>query len=83
MKFRETQTDGTGSGQCPLAGFGIEGVAPSGSSTGELISEMGLTELFCQDVKWTELAQDSVHWRPLVLKVLHLQVLVQKLSFVS
>jgi hypothetical protein len=28
--------DGTGSGSCPVAGFGVSGVEPSGSSIGEL-----------------------------------------------
>jgi len=27
--------DGTGSGSCPVAGFGISGVEPSGSATGK------------------------------------------------
>jgi hypothetical protein len=30
--------DGTGSGSCPVAGFGISGVEPSGSSTRELVN---------------------------------------------
>jgi hypothetical protein len=30
--------DGTGSGSCPVAGFGISGVEPSGSSTTVLVS---------------------------------------------
>jgi hypothetical protein len=30
--------DGTGSGSCPMAGFGISGVEPSGSATRELIT---------------------------------------------
>jgi hypothetical protein len=29
--------DGTGSGTCPVAGFGISGVKPSGSATRELV----------------------------------------------
>jgi hypothetical protein len=29
--------DRTGSGSCPVAGFGISGVEPSGSATTELI----------------------------------------------
>jgi hypothetical protein len=29
--------DGTGSGSCPVAGFGISGVEPSGSATRELV----------------------------------------------
>ena len=30
--------DGTGSGSCAVAGFGISGVEPSGSSTRELVN---------------------------------------------
>jgi hypothetical protein len=30
--------DGTGSGSCPMAGFGINGVESSGSSTTVLVS---------------------------------------------
>jgi hypothetical protein len=30
--------DGTGSGSCPMAGFGNSGVEPSGSATGVLLS---------------------------------------------
>jgi hypothetical protein len=29
--------DGTGSGSCPVAGFGVSSVAPSGSATRELV----------------------------------------------
>jgi hypothetical protein len=29
--------DGTGSGSCPVSGFGISGVEPSGSATRELL----------------------------------------------
>jgi hypothetical protein len=29
--------DGTGSGSCPMEGFGISGVEPSGSATRELV----------------------------------------------
>jgi hypothetical protein len=29
--------DGTGSGSCPVAGFGINGVEPWGSATRELV----------------------------------------------
>jgi hypothetical protein len=29
---------GTGSGSCPVAGFGISGVEPSGSATRELVN---------------------------------------------
>jgi hypothetical protein len=30
--------DGTGSGSCPVAGFGISGVEPCGSATRELVN---------------------------------------------
>jgi hypothetical protein len=30
--------DGTGSGSCPVAGFGISNVEPSGSATGQLVN---------------------------------------------
>jgi hypothetical protein len=30
--------DGTGSGSCPAAGFGISGVEPWGSATRELVN---------------------------------------------
>ena len=30
--------DGTGSGSCPMACFGISGVEPSGSATRELVN---------------------------------------------
>jgi hypothetical protein len=31
------EVDGTGSGSCPVTGFGISGVEPSGSATRELV----------------------------------------------
>ena len=30
--------DGTGSGSCPVAGFGSSGVEPSGSATRQLVN---------------------------------------------
>jgi hypothetical protein len=59
-----------------MAGFGISGVEPSGSATRELISEMDLREMGCEDGRWMELAQDRVQWRALVLAVLNLRVLL-------
>jgi len=41
--------DGTGSGSCPVAGFGISGVEPSGSATTVLVSKMDLRETGCED----------------------------------
>jgi hypothetical protein len=35
--------DGTGSGSCPMEGFGISGIKPLGSATRELVSKMDLT----------------------------------------
>jgi hypothetical protein len=34
----DCEVDGTGSGSCPMAGFGISGVEPSVSATRELVS---------------------------------------------
>jgi hypothetical protein len=68
--------DGTGSGSCPVAGFGISGVEPSGSATTVLVSKMDLREICCEDVRWMELAQDSVQWQALVLAVLNLRALL-------
>jgi hypothetical protein len=56
--------DGTGSGSCPVAGFGISSVEPSGSATRELvISKIDLREIGCEDGRWMELAQHRVQWR--------------------
>jgi hypothetical protein len=45
--------DGTGSGSCPVAGFGISGVEPSDSAIRELlISKMDLREIACEDGRW-------------------------------
>jgi hypothetical protein len=38
--------DGTGSGSCPVAGFGIGDVEPSGSATGELVTFHCITTNF-------------------------------------
>jgi hypothetical protein len=35
--LRAWEVDGTGSGSCPVAGYGIGGVEPSGSTTRELV----------------------------------------------
>ena len=68
--------DGTGSGSCPVAGFGISGVEPSGSATRGLIGKMDVREIGCEDGRWMELAQDRVQWQALVLAVLNLLVLL-------
>ena len=70
------ELDGNVSGSCPVAGFGISGVEPSGSATRELISKMGLREIRCEDGRWMELAQDRVQWQALVLAVLNLLILL-------
>jgi hypothetical protein len=36
--FRGWEVDATGSGSCPMVGFGISGVEPWGSATRELVS---------------------------------------------
>ena len=71
--------DGTGSGSCAVAGFGISGVEPSGSATRELISEMDLREIGCEDGRWMELAQDRVQWWALSLAVLNRCVMLPEL----
>ena len=68
--------DRTGSGSCPMAGFGTISVDPLCSVARELISEMDLMEIGCEDGRWIELAQDRVQWLALVLSVLILCVLL-------
>jgi hypothetical protein len=63
--MRGWEMDGTGSGSCPVAGFGISGVEPSGSATRELVRKMDLRDIGCEAGKWMELAQDRVQWRAL------------------
>ena len=41
--------DGTGSGSCSTAGFGISGFEPSGSATREFIGKMNIKEINCED----------------------------------
>jgi hypothetical protein len=49
--------DGTGSGLCPVGGFGISGVEPPwGSATTVLVSKMDLRETGYEDGRWIELA---------------------------
>jgi hypothetical protein len=59
-----------------VASFGVSSVGPSGSATRELVSNMELREMGCEDGRWMDLAQDRVQWRPLVLAVLNLRVLL-------
>jgi hypothetical protein len=69
--------DETGSGSCPMAGFGVSSVEPAGSATRELVnSKMERREIGCEDGRWMELAQDRVQWRSLVLAVLNIRVLL-------
>ena len=69
--------DGSGSGSCQTADFGISGVEPPDSATRQLlISTMDLREIGCGDGRWMELAQDRVQWQALVLAVLNLLVLL-------
>jgi hypothetical protein len=39
--FWDGEMDATGSGCCPVAGFGVSGVEPSGSATGKLLGKFG------------------------------------------
>jgi hypothetical protein len=41
--------DGTGSGSCPVAGFGISGVEPSGSVTRWLLFQLPFGQIHNQD----------------------------------
>jgi hypothetical protein len=43
---------------CPMAGFGISGVEPSGSATRQLISNLVLKKIGCENGGWMELAQN-------------------------
>jgi hypothetical protein len=47
--------DGTGSGSCPVAGFGISGVEPSGSASraSVLFLESGVGLLYNHLESWT------------------------------
>ena len=44
--------DGTGSGSCPVVGFGISGDEPSGSATREFIIKLDRREIGCEDGRW-------------------------------
>jgi hypothetical protein len=59
--------DGTGSGSCPVAGFVISRIEPSGSVTRDSIIKTDLREIGCEDGRWMELSQDRVQWRALLL----------------
>jgi hypothetical protein len=43
--------DGTDSGYCPLAGFGVSGVEPSGSATRELLRHSDIFIKTCSLLK--------------------------------
>jgi hypothetical protein len=47
---------------CPVAGFGISGVQPSGSVIRQLISKMCLREIYCEGGSEILLAQDFLYW---------------------
>jgi hypothetical protein len=68
--------NGTGSGSCPMAGFGISCVELSGSATTVLVSKMDLREIGCEDGRWMELAQGRIQWQAFVLAVLNPGVLL-------
>jgi hypothetical protein len=72
---------GTGSGSCPVAGFGISSVEPWGSATTVLV-RWNSVKTGCEDGRWMELAQDRVQWQALVLAVLNFGVLLPKLQSV-
>jgi hypothetical protein len=41
--------DGTGSGLCPMTGFGISSLEPSGFSTAVSVSKMNVRETGCEN----------------------------------
>jgi hypothetical protein len=65
MNLRDGEVDATGSGSCPVASFGVSGVEPSGSATGELLVRwiLGklcgglkrLTLFLCYGLVWSHL----------------------------
>jgi hypothetical protein len=57
MDLREVV--GTGSGSCPVVGFGMNSAEPSGSATTVLVRWI-LMEIGCEDGRRMELAQDHV-----------------------
>jgi hypothetical protein len=59
-----------------VAGFGISGVEPLCSATGELISKMDFMTIGCESGRWMELAQDRVYWWAVVLAVMNRCVLL-------
>jgi hypothetical protein len=65
-KLSQHEVDSAGSGSCPMVGFGINCVEPSGSATWELIGKMDLRETGFGNGRWMQLAQDSAHWLALV-----------------
>jgi hypothetical protein len=52
--------DGTGSGSCPMGGFGISGVEPSGSAT---TKSDHCPPLVCSSVQRYEVASASYNYR--------------------
>ena len=68
--------DRTGSGSCPMAGFGTKGVETLCAAARGLVGEMGLMETGCEDGRWIELAQDRDQWQAVVLGLLELCVLL-------
>jgi hypothetical protein len=67
--------DRTGSGSCPMEGFGISSVKTSGSATRELESQ-SVSYILGKYVVRMELAQDCVQWQAFITAVLNLQFLL-------
>jgi len=55
--------DRTGSGSCPVAACGINGIESSDS-------KMELTEVICENGRWMELGQGRFQWQAVVLALL-------------
>ena len=52
--------DGTGSGLCPVVGFGIGSAQTLCSATRGSVSNLDLSETECECMSWMKLAQDPV-----------------------
>jgi hypothetical protein len=55
--------NGSGSGSCPIMGFGISGVKIYGSCTRKLINKIDFRDTSCENVRCMERFQDHVQRR--------------------
>jgi hypothetical protein len=56
--------DGAGSGLCPVAGFGLNGVEPSGYATRAPVKYLGnYVVVMTGGCTWLRIASSDGHWR--------------------